>query len=360
MKKALVVLLSLALMASVGYAQKGSSSGGSRSSSSSGSSRSSSGSSFGGSRTSSAPSTRPSASAPSTRPSAAANTAPSTRPGVNTAPSTRPNATANTTPSTRPGVDANKPISSGTGSNTSPTGPPKSGFKSGIDTTATGAKAKAESKVVFDTTKAPKASYTTSTGKTVQIDQKAASVTTIRQSMTPEKYQNRTVRVENHYHNYYGPRYDYYRSQPYVYVGGGYSPLFWYAMMDWSIDRQAMWYYHNHSTIDQQLYQQQLANNAVLRAKVAELESQKLARNPRYVDPEFKENPDVMYDDSYVEASVNPTIVPISTQPTVIAARPVQSSGAGWTIFYVLLGLVVVAVLVKLVLFTDWDRIFNR
>lgn len=122
-------------------------------------------------------------------------------------------------------------------------------------------------------------------------------------SVSANDYAARTTRIEHHYHAHY-PRYDYYRSQPYVYIGGGYSSLFWYAMLDWSVERRAIWLYHNQNVIDRQLYNQQL-QNAELRAKIAALESQGVQRDSSYVDSEFKSNPDLMYDDSFVAAAYN-------------------------------------------------------
>ena len=258
-----------------------------------------------------------SSSKPSTGSSFSKPSSPSVRPNTGTTPSSRPNSDAHTTPSTRPNTDTKPNIHEdvhttpstrpGTGANTTPTGPPKGVFHSNADAAAVNAKARSESKIVFENSKPPASTYKAPSGKDIHVDPKAPSVDHVRNTMTPEKYQQRTVRVEHHYHNYYGPRYDYYRSQPYIYVGGGYSPLFWYAMLDWDINRRAMWMYHNQSVMDQQLYQQQLSQNADLRARVAALESQGMRRDPRYIDPEFKENPDLMYDDGHIAAVVHPS-----------------------------------------------------
>ena len=213
-------------------------------------------SSFGSkSPSSTTPSSRPNSSfSPSSRPSHV-DTTPSTRPShVDTTPSTRPSSrpdsdagsTPSTRPSTRPGA--------GAGANTSPTGPPSGGFHPNADRAATQAKARAESKVTFEASKPPASSYKAPNGKEVRVDPKAPSVEHVRSTMTPEKYQQRTVRIEHHYYEHYGPRYSYYQSQPYIYVGGGYSSLFWYAMLDWDINRRAMWFYQNQSVIDQSLW----------------------------------------------------------------------------------------------------------
>lgn len=168
--------------------------------------------------------------------------------------------------------------------------------------------------------------------------------------MTSDKYANRTTRVEHHYHNTYGDRYDYYRSQPPIYVGGGYSPLFWYCMMDWSLDRRAMWMYHNQNTMDRALYQQQLAENAQLKAEIAKLEAAGTAVDPGYVDKEFKDNPDLMYTDEYVTAAYNPS-------KTVIAPPPAVASpgvGAGTVILIVIIVLLIVWGLWWLIFKKNW------
>lgn len=171
--------------------------------------------------------------------------------------------------------------------------------------------------------------------------------------MTSEKYAQRETRVENHYHTHYGDRYGGYASSPYygMYIGGGYSPLFWYCMMDWSLERRAMWMYHNRSSIDQQLYQQELAKNAALQAQIAQLEASGTAVNPGYVDPEFADNPDLMYTDEYVQAVYNPV-----AQTTPMAAPPPRSSGGGVAILWVLGILIVVGLIVYFVFFHRWGE----
>jgi hypothetical protein len=151
--------------------------------------------------------------------------------------------------------------------------------------------------------------------------------------MTSDQYSSRSTRVEHHYHTHYGDRYDYYRSQPYVYVGGGYSSLFWYSMMDWSLERRALWMYHNQNSMDRALYQQQLAENAQLQAEIARLQTAGTPVNTNYVDSEYADSPDLMYSDEYVDAAYNPAPVAVA-QP-----RPVRStsSGSGVLTFFLVL-----------------------
>jgi hypothetical protein len=116
-------------------------------------------------------------------------------------------------------------------------------------------------------------------------------------------------------------------------------------MLDWSLDRQAMWFYHNQATIDHALYEQQLANNAALRAKVVELETKRIARDPHYIDSEYKDNPDLMYDDNYVHAVSNPTVVPH------------HGTSIGWIVLWIIFGVILLAIAIKLILFTDWENL---
>lgn len=77
-------------------------------------------------------------------------------------------------------------------------------------------------------------------------------------------------------------------------------------MLDWSVQRQAMWFYHNQSLAQNAAYQQQLAQNAQLQAEVNRLRAANTPVDSNYVDSEFKDNPDLMYSDEYVQAAYNP------------------------------------------------------
>lgn len=234
-----------------------------------------------------------------------------------------------------------------------------------FDSAANNARQQEESAKKFKAATTPKSEYKTPTGQTIAINSNDTGVKTIRQNLDPERYATRSTRVEHHYHNYYGDRYGYYRTQPYVYVGGGYDSIFWYAMMDWSLERRAMWMYNHQNTINQQLYAEQLASNAQLRAEVEALKLRGQAVNPQYVDPEFTADPDVMYSDDYVNAAYNP-----EPEPVVVATPPIvrhtpqrsvphvvpvqQSSGMGWILLYVFGGLGLTALFVYIVFIHDW------
>jgi len=279
------------------------------------------------------PSSRPSSPPPSSRPS---SPPPSSRPLAGSGfqkpetqkPKLNPSIDSNPKPSERPQA---KPISpetvkpdagfSNPSASTKPSSRPSqpdSGFnnpnkpKQSFDNAASSAQKRVESKDKFVNTSkpkiqqsTPKESYKTPSGQTIKVDSNSPSVKTVR-SIPSEKYEQRPTRVEHHYHHTYGDRYGYYRSQPYVYVGGGYSPLFWYAMMDWDYHRRAEWLYHNQHLVNQSLYAEQL-QNAQLRAEIDRLRAENIPINHNYVDPEFKDNQDLMYSDDFVDAAYNPT-----------------------------------------------------
>lgn len=139
----------------------------------------------------------------------------------------------------------------------------------------------------------------------------------------PEAVKQRTVEHIHHY-NYSRP-YDWYYTQPYVNVGGGYSSAFWWIMMtEWSVQRRADWLYHNQHRIDQAAYAQ-AASNAEVQARLRALEAQNAARDPNYVDQEFRNNPELMYDPAYV-------------QTVAQAPAPSQSDGSAGTVLLWLFG----------------------
>jgi hypothetical protein len=205
---------------------------------------------------------------------------------------------------------------------------------------------KQESEKKFLAATTSKSEYKTSNGQTVAIKSDDVGVKTIRKNLDPDRYATRSTRVEHHYHNHYGSRYDYYRTQPYVYVGGGYDSIFWYAMMDWSLERRALWMYNHQNTINQQLYAQQLANNAQLRAQIETLQLRGQSVNSDYVDPEFVAEPDVMYSDDYVNAAYNP-------EPVAVQSPQSSDSGSFWIVFTMAL-LFFISLTIYFVFIHDW------
>jgi len=396
MKRLFAVLLAIGISAIVASGQieaqskpgSGSSkpsTGSSSSKPSTGSSKPSTGSSSSKPSTgssSSKPSTPPSSGGsvkPSTPPSTGGSTKPGTTPSVkpgtsDTKPSVRPDAPKKeepkTGPSIRPGAapsgttkkdekDTPKPsVRPGAGGAT-PTGPPgkpinpKSVGGKTYDDAAAAAAARAKSKENFQKAQAAKPEYTDPKGKVVKIDPVAPSTTAVRNKLDADTYRTRTVRVEHHYHHTYGPRYSYYCNQPYVYVGGGYSPLFYYAMLDWSLERRAAWYYHNQHVMDQALYQRSLAENAQLRLEIEKMKTRGVAINTGYVDSEFADNPDLMYTQEHIDAVYNPVE---DDEPTVHVHHHHGDGSGGLVVLWVLIGILVVITIVYLVFIKNWKE----
>ncbi len=311
-----------------------------RSSSRSSSSRSSSSRSSSSSKPSSRPSSRPSSPSTSRPSSSKPATTPSTRP------STRPSSPSTSKPptsSTKPSSPSVKPTSPSTKPNPPAVNPNGISSKPNTSTfdSASTAQKKQESKNIFQASN-PKPvekpiTYTSKTGKSYSVDKTAPATKTIQSTVSPQEHAQRTTRVEHHYHHNYGNRYDYYRNQPYIDVGGGYSALFWYAMMDWSLDRRAMWLYNNQNTINANLYNEQLKNEA-LRLEVEKLKAKNAQIDPNYIDPEFKENPDLMYSEEYVDAVVKP-----------------KDSGISWVWVFVWIIFAICLISgIYLVFFKDW------
>jgi hypothetical protein len=177
----------------------------------------------------------------------------------------------------------------------------------------------------------PKDSYKRPDGKEIKIDTKSDAVTKIRNrpstDYTPER---RRTRVEEHVvvHHYHHPSVWYYQ-QPTVYIGGGYSSSFWWMMMEWDAQRRAEWFYHNRDRIDRDAYNRGVAD-AEVRARLADLERRQAQRNPNYIDRDFANNPDLMYEDGYVEAAYNPKVVPVSNP----APAPQYSGSSGPSMFW--------------------------
>lgn len=290
---------------------------------------------------SSRPSSHPSSSSrpsPSSRPSSRPST-PSSRPST---PSSRPKPP---TPSSRPSTSNNsffeskksKPSSRPTTKVDEPNKP-----KNNFDSVAAQAKKREESRKVYTKSNESRNTYKTPSGTTVNVDKSAKQTKVVRDSLDQNEFNNRKQRVEHHYHRHYGSRYDSYRNRPYIDVGGGYSTLFWWSMLDWQLDRQAMWLYHHQNTVNQQLYAETLAQNANLKAEVDKLKANNVAVDPNYVDNEYKDNPDLMYSDEYVEAVYNPTTK--ANNPRLGLA------------FAILFGLAVVAILIYVVFFHQFTR----
>jgi hypothetical protein len=93
-----------------------------------------------------------------------------------------------------------------------------------------------------------------------------------------------------------------YRYRPTVIYQDPYDSLFWWWLLDRSLDDRAYWAYHHHYDMDPARYDALLASDAQLRARVDELETQQqVVRDASYVPTGLDR--DLMYSDRYVAQS---------------------------------------------------------
>ena len=89
-----------------------------------------------------------------------------------------------------------------------------------------------------------------------------------------------------------------YWSRPVVVYHDPYSSLFWWWLLDRSLDDRAWWAYHHRYDMDPARYQALMANDQQLEARVEALESQQAPRDPNYTPAGLDR--DLMYSDHYV------------------------------------------------------------
>jgi hypothetical protein len=103
----------------------------------------------------------------------------------------------------------------------------------------------------------------------------------------------RSVRI----YNVFNP----YSSRPVVIYRDPYNSLFWWWLLDRSIDDRAWWAYHHRYDMDPARYQALVATDQQLETRVEQLEAQQAPRDPNYVPPGVDR--DLMYSDHYVAQS---------------------------------------------------------
>jgi hypothetical protein len=193
-----------------------------------------------------------------------------------------------------------------------------------------------ESKEKFQQGQAPAPTYTDSRGKVQQIDPKDKKIEQLRGQLSEEKWKNRELRRDNFYHQY--------TSRPVVVYHDPYSSFFWYWLLDRTIEQQAMWAYCHRYDMDSARYNDLLARNADLRARVIALEAQRVARDPHYT-PAGMNDPDLQYTDDYIRAAYN---------PHPVASQPVDASGVLHFLLILFLVLAIIALVVWLIFVKKW------
>jgi len=200
-----------------------------------------------------------------------------------------------------------------------------------------------ESKKKFDRGSAPATEYRNPKGEVVKIDPKDRKIQELRSELSEEKWRNRELRHRTFYSTYY--------SRPVVIYHDPYPSVFWWWLLDRSIEQQALWAYHHRASMDAARYNELLGRNAELRARVAALEAQKVP-----VDPTFKPagmtDRDMMYDDNFVNAVYNPAPKP---RPVQVYHGPSATTVLKW-LGIVALSLLILCLLVWLIFVKKWGN----
>jgi hypothetical protein len=105
---------------------------------------------------------------------------------------------------------------------------------------------------------------------------------------------------------------------------------------------RALWVYNHQNEMDQARYNEMLRRDARLQAEIDQLKAQNAARDPGYVPVAMRDNPDLMYNKDFVDASYNPVEVPTNNHQEHGGG---DSSGVGMFFLWLFVGLVVVGIL---------------
>ena len=149
----------------------------------------------------------------------------------------------------------------------------------------------------------------------------------------PDSYTIRTrpIRVYNIFNPYW--------SRPVVVYRDPFSSLFWWWLLDRSIEDQAWWAYHHRYDMDPSRYQALLASNQQLEARVAYLEGQQTPRDPAFVPTGLDR--DLMYTDHYVTHNYS--------------NRPTRAGAIAFWIFAVPLAMAFCCFFIWLIWFKRWQ-----
>lgn len=123
-----------------------------------------------------------------------------------------------------------------------------------------------------------------------------------------------------------------------------FSNWFWWWLLTQDLNTRALWAYHHQSDMDAARYRDLLAKDAQLEQRIRELEAKKQPRDPTYAPPGVDR--DLMYDDGFVDAAINPQPPPPSLPP--------HSHGLARAVWKIFLVLAVMAFLVWLVFIKRW------
>jgi hypothetical protein len=151
-------------------------------------------------------------------------------------------------------------------------------------------------------TPSPKPSFTTATGKRVNVGGTQAA-STVRNTLSPLRYENRAERQRMAYPTIPDS------SRPVIinqYGGGAmgdpFSGLFMYALLSQSLSNQAAFHHNHWGEYSEERRAKLLAENAELKAELDKLKDQ--PRDTKFVPAGT--DPDLIYSDEFVEAAYNP------------------------------------------------------
>ncbi len=204
-----------------------------------------------------------------------------------------------------------------------------------FDSAASAAQRRQESKAAFTQGSKPRTTYTTPGGETRPLDASDKRVEEIRRDTDAGRWAMRQQRRSAVFPS---------PPAPIVIYHDPYSNWFWWWLLMRDRDTRAWWAYHHQSDMDAARYRDLLAKDQQLEARVRELESKKVPRDSTYVPSGL--DPDLMYDDGFVEAAIDPQPVPPPPPPP---SR--RLAGAVWRIALILAGM---AFLVWLVFIKRW------
>jgi len=219
-------------------------------------------------------------------------------------------------------------------SRSQPSGPVKRSSSGSFDSAAAAAQRRQESKSAFTLGTKPRPTYTTSDGKTHPLDERDKRVEEIRRDTDPGRWATREQRRRTVFANP-PPR-------PVVIYQDPFSTWFWWWLLAQDLNTRALWAYHHQSDMDAARYRDLLAKDAQLEKRIHELEAKKEPRDPTYAPPGV--DPDLMYDDGFVDAAINP-------QPP---SPPSHSHWVARTVGRILLVLAAMAFFVWLVFIKRW------
>ncbi len=298
----------LSIAAGESLAQRGGSRGGSSfGGGSRGSSGSSSGRSYGGSSSS-----RPSAPTRSSAPP------PSSGAGRSYGGGSKPSTATIPGPTSGPGRTYGP-----SGTSTAPKAPAGgTTVRPSLGTASTAAQQRTESRVSFQKANGPRDSYTTASGKTIPIDRsnptQNAENDRLRGQLNSSRMETRSAREDAAYYRF--------RSQPPYYYNDPFHMNFSSLFLTWALIDQARYLSRHDSMMDQARVNQLYAENADLRAKVAEVKKEG-------VPADYKEpiDPDLAYSDDYVAAvgGYDKKVQPAVSGGNIAVNRP---AGSGSTL----------------------------